>query len=322
MRTVLFLLVMSISTQVHGQAVNDLYKPTTLEEAFVYLDDMFDDTSKYTFMVFPEDEATGRLHHGLGTYIRNNWGLWGNSSLKQHFESLGVHHPDNMSGMILTSYHRRLNHKPIDIEGQTAESERFSQFMQQAYNNQSNQYKVGQLVYHDFNRLTWFFGEVSSSPRVTAEIIERDGDQVLLSIREYSDTLKPIRYNGYKLEVGTEHWDKYQYWRLPIDTTYINPLKEEMPRIQETAKPLSEYFSVGDTIVVSVYAEKQGFLQKFGSSVRAIAVVLERKDSDLLIQIIKIHQERNRKPERQVGEIFEVNPIYCSLIPPKGWVWK
>ena len=58
-------------------------KPKALDETYVYLDKMFDDTAKYSFMTLPEDVATSRLHFGLGMWIRNNWGLWGYSELSE-----------------------------------------------------------------------------------------------------------------------------------------------------------------------------------------------------------------------------------------------
>jgi hypothetical protein len=57
-------------------------------------------------------------HFGLGMWIRNNWGLWGGSRLSQYFNRLGIHHPDDMSGIILDSYWRKIHGKPIDLDGQ------------------------------------------------------------------------------------------------------------------------------------------------------------------------------------------------------------
>jgi hypothetical protein len=45
-----------------------------------------------------------RYHHGIGQWIRNNWGLWGGSRLQRYFFSIGVFHPDEMSGTILDCY--------------------------------------------------------------------------------------------------------------------------------------------------------------------------------------------------------------------------
>ena len=119
MRTLITISFFFLSLLVFGQTKEKLTgKPTTLEETYKYLNQMFDDTAKYGFMTLPEDVATGRLHHGFGMWIRNNWGLWGDSKLKHYFLDKGVGHPDDMSGIILTSYHRHLNNKPIDLDGQ------------------------------------------------------------------------------------------------------------------------------------------------------------------------------------------------------------
>lgn len=58
------------------------------------------------------------LHHQLGMYLRNNWGLWTGSDLKDWFNSKDIWHADDMSGIILDSFKRRLNKQPIDLEGQ------------------------------------------------------------------------------------------------------------------------------------------------------------------------------------------------------------
>jgi hypothetical protein len=59
-----------------------------------------------------------QYHHGLGTWMRNNWGLWRGSRLSEWFNERGVEHPDDMSGIILTSFWRHLNGKPIGLEEQ------------------------------------------------------------------------------------------------------------------------------------------------------------------------------------------------------------
>lgn len=123
MRLIILLLI-TFST--HGQSNNKLKgKPSTLEECYLYLDKIFDDTSKYTFKVFPERIAVSRLHNGLGTWIRNEWGLWRNSKLKNYFVNLGALHPDDMSVVILTSYHRLLNEKEIKIDEQIEKYQNF-----------------------------------------------------------------------------------------------------------------------------------------------------------------------------------------------------
>ena len=57
-------------------------------------------------------------HFGLGMWIRNNFGLWGDSPLAGWFNRLGVFHPDDMSSIILTSYYRHVNGLPIGLSDQ------------------------------------------------------------------------------------------------------------------------------------------------------------------------------------------------------------
>ncbi len=66
----------------------------------------------------PDREFGGYVHHGLGRYLRNNWGLWGRSKLAENLSQMGVFHPDDMSGIILDSYQRKLKGEAIKLEEQ------------------------------------------------------------------------------------------------------------------------------------------------------------------------------------------------------------
>jgi len=61
--------------------------------------------------------STGQLHMSVGMYIRNNWGLWyaERTKLKDWFTSIGIHHTDDMSGIILDSYVAYLRDEPYDL---------------------------------------------------------------------------------------------------------------------------------------------------------------------------------------------------------------
>ena len=64
------------------------------------------------------EEDMIQYHHGLGRWIRNNWELWAGSRLAKYFNDIGINHPDDMSGIILDSYWRQLNEKPIKLDEQ------------------------------------------------------------------------------------------------------------------------------------------------------------------------------------------------------------
>ena len=86
--------------------------PESLYECFEVLDDMkIDDNESWLKMT--EKSALTGSHHGVGRWIRNNWGLWSGGRLKTLFENNEVKHPDDMSGIILTAYHRMKNNKEI-----------------------------------------------------------------------------------------------------------------------------------------------------------------------------------------------------------------
>lgn len=76
-------------------------------------------------MLSPEEIAQfkvddpARAHFNLGRRIRNEWGLWGGESpLVEWFQARGIRHPDDMSAILLTAWHRKLNGKPPEIEQQ------------------------------------------------------------------------------------------------------------------------------------------------------------------------------------------------------------
>ncbi len=94
-----------------------VYIPESLEDSFLELDKMLSRKFIERFKAGGRDVVIDQ-HFGLGLWIRNNWGLWGGSRLAQHFRALGIFHPDDMSSIILESYHRRLNGRPVELEQQ------------------------------------------------------------------------------------------------------------------------------------------------------------------------------------------------------------
>lgn len=95
------------------------YIPKDLNDCFKQIDSFWTDSIKNEIRTWTEDEFSGRVHMGFGMWMRNNWQLWGGSRLSKYFNEMGIYHPDDMSGIILTSYHRRLTGKKIELEEQT-----------------------------------------------------------------------------------------------------------------------------------------------------------------------------------------------------------
>ncbi len=81
--------------------------PKNLEECFTFLDNILSNEDKEKARKDPEFGR--KVHHSLGRMLRNDWYLWRGGKLKDYFNELGIWHADDMSGIILTSYHRHLN---------------------------------------------------------------------------------------------------------------------------------------------------------------------------------------------------------------------
>ena len=98
--------------------LDEVYIPKDLEDCFKQIDVFFADSTKTKIKQWTEDEFCSNAHFGLGMWMRNNWGLWGGSRLSKYFNEMKIFHPDDMSGIILTSYHRYLTGNEIKLEEQ------------------------------------------------------------------------------------------------------------------------------------------------------------------------------------------------------------
>ena len=92
--------------------------PNSFEESLEQLDTLINDEMKEWIKCLPDGEFAAYVHHGFGTYLRNNWGLWGESKLAINLRMKGLSHPDDMSGIILHSYQRKLKKEKIKFEEQ------------------------------------------------------------------------------------------------------------------------------------------------------------------------------------------------------------
>lgn len=97
----------------------EIYIPKDLNDCFDQIDKFWDDKTKDIAKNMPEDDFSASAHHGFGRWIRNNWELWKGSRLSLYFNNvLLITHPDDMSGIILDSYHRYLNGKELKLKEQ------------------------------------------------------------------------------------------------------------------------------------------------------------------------------------------------------------
>lgn len=99
-------------------SLRGVYIPKDLDDCIGRIDAMWNDSTKQKVKGWTEEEFSGGAHLGFGTWMRNNWQLWAGSRLSSFFNALGVHNPEDMTGIILTSYHRHLARMALDLPAQ------------------------------------------------------------------------------------------------------------------------------------------------------------------------------------------------------------
>lgn len=89
------------------------YIPSTLDEAIATLE------ADSTLAAAAVRGDVAAMHHSLGRQLRNDWNLWFNGTpLSDWFSSIGIHHGDDRSGIILESFQRKMSGQDIDLDGQ------------------------------------------------------------------------------------------------------------------------------------------------------------------------------------------------------------
>lgn len=160
MRYIVLFLLIQLSIGAFGQEPTKQelkYKPKNLEECMVKLDLMLTDADKDTIRSMGEHDFAVSQHFSLGLHMRNYWGLWKQKELYHFFDSLGVTHPDNMSGIILVSYHRYLSDQEIKLEEQVLELNASIREYEQKVDDYTNEirehmdsYGIGDTLVIDF----------------------------------------------------------------------------------------------------------------------------------------------------------------------------
>lgn len=87
--------------------------PRNIEEAIAGLDSLISMEDRE----YLKENGSVSVHHTLGRYIRNEWGLWTGSELKGELEKKGLTHPDDMSDYIIREYIDVLKARETDEAG-------------------------------------------------------------------------------------------------------------------------------------------------------------------------------------------------------------
>lgn len=96
------------------------WTPTTLDECMTALGEILTPEEQMMVTQMTKDDLI-QCHHGLGRWIRNNWGLWQGGPLLEHMKAMGFKHPDDISQSIIEEWWARMNNKPSTMQADIQE---------------------------------------------------------------------------------------------------------------------------------------------------------------------------------------------------------
>ncbi len=226
----------------YSDSLAGVFIPKDLNDCFTQISYLIDDSTEQEIKIWQEDEFTGKVHHSFGMWIRNKWQLWGGSRLSKYFNELGIYHPDDMSGIILTSYHRWLNDKQIELSEQVqfyqaywAESKRqleqnrkddfaknnigdtvefdyrfgYSSKRQEAKYDADECYPYGIITDKDSNKYQYKILLLESCDRRGIIYYDnKNAERYNTRTKEWSKPKRVIKY----MKEGEELWVNFEYW--------------------------------------------------------------------------------------------------------------
>lgn len=90
--------------------------PKTFDEAIKIISDSLSKEDIDFIMNNKENDILCTTHHSFGQSIRNKWGLWHGSDLRDDMEKMGFMHADDMSSTIIKCIIRDLKKQPREVE--------------------------------------------------------------------------------------------------------------------------------------------------------------------------------------------------------------
>jgi len=217
-------------------SLRNVYIPKDLEDAFMQINSFWPDSTKTMVKGWTEDKFSGQLHMGFGMWMRNNWQLWGGSRLSKYFNDLGIYHPDDMSGIILTSYHRHLLNKDILLTEQVDYYKDHWKTIEEAGLKKKEEefslYKVGDTLLFKYR---YDFINKEQEEKKDNEICIATGMVTALNLKDYTIKVKLIDACDKKGIVSYDNKDTMMY----------NPKTKKM---EKPKKRIVEYLKPGKEI--------------------------------------------------------------------------
>lgn len=218
---------------------NESYIPKNLNDAIVYLNCKWSESDKTEFKNKEENDAVSELHFGTGKGIRNNWELWkGKNRISKFFKSKGIFHPDDISAIILTSFHRQLNEKPIDLETQINDSKNYwnkiekeNEIKEKSIENEFYSFMVGDSVKIAFrkeinieDKLKVYRVQKHENPEEMANCYFKGGitDKRIKNKIKYENTKRKKGIEKYTLTISIKDFCGYNEGKFSSNAMYYD----------------------------------------------------------------------------------------------------
>ncbi|MEX0997708.1 MAG: DUF6794 domain-containing protein [Flavobacteriaceae bacterium] len=184
--------------------LDEVYIPKDLEESIEQINTLLNQETINEIRLLSEDEFLTKSHFGLGKNLRNYWGLWAGSRFAVYFNNLGISHPDDMSGIILTSYHRVLNNQEINLNQQIIKIQKYWEGVEITQLPDESEYPEPNLEFRNIKS----YGHYTTNKKWAEVYIQTNSISNEHWIYDY--------YYGWK-KIDTK--TKENLWEAPIDKT-------------------------------------------------------------------------------------------------------
>jgi hypothetical protein len=229
--------MVDMSMSFNPKNLKNLQIPVNLEECIKQIDLLLDSATKEKAKKWSEEDFGAYTHMFLGMWIRNNWRLWGDSTLSQYFNKMGIFHPDDMSGIILDSYHRTITGEKIRLKEQV---KHYQDYWKDVQKKNFDRYKVGETI--DYKYSLGFISDQqeadykSKKCLVKGKIISKNEKKLLIEVELTNDCnnegayyldidlLKKLEKKNLledelrkkvvkTMKIGDKKWFYYWYWK-------------------------------------------------------------------------------------------------------------
>ncbi len=102
--------------RIKQEYLDGVYIPKDLADAFVQFNKLIEIPSQEKFKSVPEEVAVKKLYFSFGRWISYNYGFREGSRFSVYLNQLGIHHPEDMVNFVVTTYHRNLNKKKLEVK--------------------------------------------------------------------------------------------------------------------------------------------------------------------------------------------------------------